>query len=173
MNYYAQVLADNLGLDPSTLVLNKYDQHEVETVDGDRYWVGTEAEARQHIKDYCLELFDEMGLDAYSKWFQDWIVDNCISNYSTDLADLFQSIRDESTEEEEVLLDEYDDDRVNFLVNVYGLFDSAKQLVKEYPGIVDKNKLFDELESQDGLEQLIGVDEIKELPDDLVYWQYD
>ena len=47
-------------------------------VGSDEYKVLTDDEADDEFKTYQEELMDEMGIEAYSDWFQEWILNNAV-----------------------------------------------------------------------------------------------
>lgn len=74
-----KALAEYLGVSEEDVTPEKYDDNEFDTPEGE-YLVVTEEEAYQYVLDDTEQLIDDMGLDAFGKDFQDWILDNAVAN---------------------------------------------------------------------------------------------
>jgi hypothetical protein len=78
----AKALADYLGIPVESVEIedDPYDDArcEYDTSDG-TFIVMTYDEAKEAMKDYEEELIDDVGLEGFSDWFQDWIIDNALS----------------------------------------------------------------------------------------------
>ena len=72
-----KVLAEFLGVEESE-ILKGYRDNVFETSDGEEYLVVTDEEADDEFYDYEAELIDELGLDAFSDWAKDYIIENCV-----------------------------------------------------------------------------------------------
>lgn len=72
-----KVLAEFLGIEESE-ILKGYRDNIFETSDGEEYLVVTDEEADDEFYDYEAELIDELGLDAFSDWAKDYIIENCV-----------------------------------------------------------------------------------------------
>ena len=72
-----KVLAEFLGIEESE-ILKGYRDNIFETSDGEEYLVVTDEEADDEFYDYEAELIDELGLDAFSDWAKDYIIENCL-----------------------------------------------------------------------------------------------
>lgn len=71
----AKALADYLGEnveDVDNTGVNLY------TINGDEYFVVTEEEAEEEVGDQIRQLFDDMGLESFTKSFRDWIINNAV-----------------------------------------------------------------------------------------------
>lgn len=55
-----------------------YDENHFETEDGEEYIVCDYDTAKELAEEDIKELYDEMGLDAFSENYQDYILDNCV-----------------------------------------------------------------------------------------------
>lgn len=98
-----KALADYLEIDPEE-ISNIYD-YEYETPDGD-YLVVTEGEAWDLARQDIISIFDDMGLDAFSDHFKDWIINNALETYA------FRGVVEES-------MQSYIDDIANEGDNMY------------------------------------------------------
>ena len=77
----AKALADYLGISVDEVEIedNPYDDSrcEYDTPEG-VFVVMTEDEAEEVMKDYEENLIDDVGLEGFSDWFQDWIINNAL-----------------------------------------------------------------------------------------------
>ena len=72
-----KVLAEFLGIEESE-ILKGYRDNIFETSDGEEYLVVTDEEADDEFYQYEENLIDELGLDAFSDWAKDYIIENCV-----------------------------------------------------------------------------------------------
>lgn len=72
-----KALAEFLGCDPSEITDNGH--NEFEHSDGGTYKVLTDEEADEDFKDYEESLWDDIGLDSFTDWFKDWIIENAVN----------------------------------------------------------------------------------------------
>ena len=72
-----KVLAEFLGIEESE-ISKGYRDNMFETSDGEEYLVVTDEEADDEFYNYESELIDELGLDAFSDWAKDYIIENCV-----------------------------------------------------------------------------------------------
>ena len=72
-----KVLAEFLGIEESE-ILKGYRDNIFETSDGEEYLVVTDKEADDEFYQYEENLIDELGLDAFSDWAKDYIIENCV-----------------------------------------------------------------------------------------------
>ena len=72
-----KALAEFLGIEESE-ISKGYRDNMFETSDGEEYLVVTDEEADDEFYNYESELIDELGLDAFSDWAKDYIIENCI-----------------------------------------------------------------------------------------------
>ena len=120
------------------------------------YIVCDEDEAYKKAVDEIKMLVDDMGLDAFTPHFKDWIIDNAIDE---------DAIDDIIEQEIEYFEDDEDnpdmltylrglntlDDKVNYIKDLYG--DSLAIWAKDY---IDVNKVADEAISEDGVAHFIA-----------------
>ena len=120
------------------------------------YIVCDEDEAYKKAVDEIKMLVDDMGLDAFTPHFKDWIIDNAIDE---------DAIDDIIEQEIEYFEDDEDnpdmltylrglntlDDKVNYIKDLYG--DSLAIWAKDY---IDINKVADEAISEDGVAHFIA-----------------
>ena len=72
-------LAEYLGVDVDTVKQSVYDPNLFEIDEtGEEYLVLTEDEAREYAEDDIKNIFDDMGLDAFTPQFQKWICENAV-----------------------------------------------------------------------------------------------
>ena len=72
-----KVLAEFLGIKESD-ISKGYRDNMFETSDGEEYLVVTDKEADDEFYQYEENLIDELGLDAFSDWAKDYIIENCL-----------------------------------------------------------------------------------------------
>lgn len=74
-----QAIANYLEVDPSYFEEEGYDPNEFESKEyNESYVVLTEEEAREYAKRDIESVFDELGLDAFTPRFQEWILNNAV-----------------------------------------------------------------------------------------------
>ena len=71
-----KALAEFLGCDPSEITDNG--DNEFEYSGGGTYKVFTDEEADEEFDSYERSLWDDMGLDSFSEWFRNWIIENAV-----------------------------------------------------------------------------------------------
>ena len=71
-----KALAEFLGCDPSEITDNG--DNVFEYSDGGTYMVLTDEEADEEFDSYERSLWDDLGLEFVSDWFQSWILENAI-----------------------------------------------------------------------------------------------
>lgn len=72
----AKALADYLGEnveDVDNTGINLY------TINGDEYFVVTEEEAEEEAGEQIEQIFDDLGLEAFTESFRDYIINNCVN----------------------------------------------------------------------------------------------
>ena len=148
----AQALA--LYLDITTDGIDSNYDDGVYDVGNEEYFVGTEDEAYERAKDEVKMSFDDMGLDAFTPDFQEFILDNCIDQ---DEVDNFveEEIRYFTEDEPDQNMVEYLEglvDRVQYIRDTLGI-DTFKEWAKDK---VDLDKLADEAIDRDGKEHFIS-----------------
>ena len=148
----AQALA--LYLDITTDGIDSNYDDGVYDVGNEEYFVGTEDESYERAKDEVKMSFDDMGLDAFTPDFQEFILDNCIDQ---DEVDNFveEEIRYFTEDEPDQNMVEYLEglvDRVQYIRDTLG-DDTFKEWAKDK---VDLDKLADEAIDRDGKEHFIA-----------------
>lgn len=86
----AQALAQFLGCDVSEV--SCIDRYEFDAPNGESYYVVDEQEAEQLAKEDIENLFDDLGLESFTEYFRDWIIENALDK------DWFEECVRESTE---------------------------------------------------------------------------
>lgn len=149
-----EALAQYLGIDAEEIESD--DDKYFETPDGD-YTVLTDDEADQEARDVEESLFDDMGLEAFSPNFQDWIFENAIDEGA--INDIVESdleyFKDQEEDEDMVAyiesLDTFDD-KLNYVKDLYGE-EGFKDWAKDY---LDFDTIFEEMISLDGRGPLLS-----------------
>lgn len=150
----ASALADHLGVDIDEIEDGYSDG--LYEVGNEEYFVGTEDEAYEKAVDEIKMLFDDMGLDAFTSHFKDWILDNAIDEDAID--DIIeQEIEyfEDSEDDPDMLeylrgLDDFDS-KISFVKDMYG--DSFDIWAKDY---IDTDKVAEEAISEDGVAHFIS-----------------
>lgn len=75
----AQALAEYLGINVEDLI-DGYNDTVFETDDGEEYLVVNEDEAREEVIRDVESLIDDLGINAFTPEFQEWILDNAAGN---------------------------------------------------------------------------------------------
>lgn len=73
-----EALAKFLGIEISGIEEDMNNHKYFRTEDGEEYVVLTDEEADKVFYDYESDLIEEYGLDAFSKWARDYIIENCL-----------------------------------------------------------------------------------------------
>ena len=73
-----EALAKLLKVEVEDLTTSKYDNRVFENEEAGEYIVLTEEEADEAAEEIVKESIDELGLNAFTEDFQQWILDNCI-----------------------------------------------------------------------------------------------
>ena len=150
----ASALADHLGVDIDEIEDGYSDG--LYEVGNEEYFVGTEDEAYEKAVDEIKMLVDDMGLDAFTPHFKDWILDNAIDEDAID--DIIeQEIEyfEDSEDDPDMLeylrgLDDFDS-KISFVKDMYG--DSFDIWAKDY---IDTDKVAEEAISEDGAAHFIS-----------------
>lgn len=89
-NIKINALLNYLGESKETAIVEtlKHDDNKTVFVDDVEYIVLTDTEADEEYKEYQQALIDELGLDAFSDWAKDYILDNFTSSYSETFGDI-------------------------------------------------------------------------------------
>lgn len=108
-----QALANYLGVDADYFEEEGYDPNEFESKEyNESYVVLTEEEAREYAKRDIESVFDDLGLDAFTPSFQEWILNNAVEG------DFFEdAIRESNQFYIEDIENEYDEVFENRLIS--------------------------------------------------------
>ena len=167
-----KVLAEFLGIEESE-ILKGYRDNIFETSDGEEYLVVTDEEADDEFYQYEENLIDELGLDAFSDWAKDYIIENCVDTewfenfYYEDYESYANDIETESASSDEYenrLEEEMAEARVDTKEDfVEYLVDTIRNdLVEEFEFDFGKNELRDVVSRYDLLDIDAIIDYIKE-----------
>lgn len=85
-------LANYLGLNPEDIEVSSYNDKLYETVDGEEYLVLTPEEAEEEARADIENIFDDLGLESFTEYFQEWIKDNALDS------EWFEDAQQESNE---------------------------------------------------------------------------
>lgn len=181
-----KVLAEFLGIEESE-ILKGYRDNIFETSDGEEYLVVTDEEADDEFYDYEAELIDELGLDAFSDWAKDYIIENCLDtewfenfyyedyeSYANDIetesasSDEYENrLEEEMAEAEcttieefvEYMVDRIRDDLVGQFEFDFGK-DQLADVVSRY-NLLDMDAVIDYIKEQDGRGIMAGYDGVE------------
>ena len=73
-----EALAKFLGIEASEIEEDMNNHKYFKTEDGEEYMVLTYDEAEEEFYNYESNLIEECGLDAFSDWARDYIIENCL-----------------------------------------------------------------------------------------------
>ena len=73
-----KALAEFLGIETSEIEEDMNNHKYFITEDGEEYMVLTDDEAEEEFYNYESDLIEECGLDAFTDWAKDYIVENCV-----------------------------------------------------------------------------------------------
>ena len=181
-----KVLAEFLGIEESE-ILKGYRDNIFETSDGEEYLVVTDEEADDEFYDYEAELIDELGLDPFSDWAKDYIIENCVDtewfenfyyedyeSYANDIetesasSDEYENrLEEEMAEAEcttieefvEYMVDRISDDLVGQFEFDFGK-DTLRDVISRY-NLLDMDAVIDYIKEQDGREILASYDGVE------------
>lgn len=172
LNWYG----DNVNSDISSVGILS-DTH-VE-IDGKEYMVLNEDEAKEEFKRYQEDLLDDMGLDSFSEWAKNHILENFVDKewFNGAMSDsnqgyiddirfeenrLEEEMKERNCKEEyeflESLNDDYEDG-LEWMIENFGM-DEVEACVKNY-NLLDYDEIIDWIEETDGrgcLAQYDGVE---------------
>lgn len=89
-NTKKSALAKKLGLDVNTIAPSSYDSNAFEIDGGQEFLVLDKIEARKYAVEDIKNVFDDLGLDSFTKRMQDWIIDHALDK------DWFEEAMEES-----------------------------------------------------------------------------
>lgn len=163
MDERIELLANYLGEDAENITQSEYDDNVFVTNMGEEYLVVTEGEAYDLAKDDVLNLFDELGLESFTDYAQDYIINNFVDTewfedalremeeyYVEDIKSESASSDEYETRLEEEMADagvDNEDDFVEWLIEQAG--DPVEYYKfnfgdKEFSRVVKANNLIDE-----------------------------
>lgn len=89
-NIKINALLNYLGKSKETAIVEKlkHDDDKTVFVDDVEYIVLTDTEANEQYKEYLLSLIEDLGLEAFSDWAKDYILDNFTSSHSETFGDI-------------------------------------------------------------------------------------
>ena len=73
-----EALAKFLGIETSEIEEDMNNHKYFKTEDGEEYMVLTYDEAEEEFYNYESDLIEECGLDAFTDWARDYIIENCL-----------------------------------------------------------------------------------------------
>lgn len=153
-NIKINALLNYLGESKETATVEtlKHDDNKTVFVDGVEYIVLTDTEADEQYKEYQLSLIEDLGLEVFSDWAKDYILDNFTYSYYKTFddiqyddavsyvdelkygGDLDDELSRYGCENEEELIDLLcEEDSVEWFKSIFG--------IDEYNGIIIENDL--------------------------------
>ena len=181
-----KVLAEFLGISEEE-ISEGYTDNVFETSDGEEYLVVTDEEADDEFYQYEENLIDELGLDAFSDWAKDYIIENCVDtewfenfyyedyeSYANDIetesasSDEYENrLEEEMAEAEcttieefvEYMVDRIRDDLVGQFEFDFGK-DTLRDVVSRY-NLLDMDAVIDYIKEQDGRGIMAGYDGVE------------
>ena len=181
-----KVLAEFLGISEEE-ISEGYTDNVFETSDGEEYLVVTDEEADDEFYQYEENLIDELGLDAFSDWAKDYIIENCVDiewfedfyhedyeSYANDIetesasSDEYENrLEEEMAEAEcttieefvEYMVDTIRDDLVGQFEFDFGK-DQLADVVSRY-NLLDMDAVIDYIKEQDGRGNMAGYDGVE------------
>ena len=131
-----EALAKLLQVEVEDLTVSKYDERVFENEEAGEYIVLTEEEADEAAEENVRNIIDDIGLQSFSEYFQQWILDTCVDSdwfedfLREDMENYIEEIRDEEPnyiKYESRLEEEMEDARVkteeeflDFLIEIAG-----------------------------------------------------
>lgn len=73
-----KALAKFLGIETKEIEEDMNNHKYFKTEDGEEYMVLTDDEAEEEFYNYESDLIEECGLDAFSDWAEDYVIENCL-----------------------------------------------------------------------------------------------
>ena len=73
-----EALAKFLGIETSGIEEDMNNHKYFKTEDGEEYMVLTDDEAEEEFYNYESDLIEECGIDAFTDWARDYIIENCL-----------------------------------------------------------------------------------------------
>ena len=182
-----EALAKWLKVEVEDLTTSKYDNRTFENEEAGEYIVLTEDEAYNEAEESIRNLIEDLGLESFSKDFQEWILASCIDKDWFDAhleqyyIEYIDDIRDEESdyEEYETRLDEEmdyagveteeefldyliegADDSIEWYIDCFG-YEEFKEVCEECD-LIDWDSVIEEVISEDGVANSIATYDGKE-----------
>ena len=182
-----EALAKLLKVEVEDLTTSKYDERVFDNEEAGEYIVLTEEEAYNEAKESVRNLIEDLGLESFSKSYQEWILDSCVdkewfdeyleeyySNYIDDIRDVkaiyeeYETILDEEMDEagvetEEEFLDYLIEDAgnsIDWYIDCFG-YEEFKSVCEECD-LIDWDSVIEEVISEDGVAHSIATYDGKE-----------
>ena len=148
----AQALA--LYLDVTTDAIDNGYDNGIYEIDNEEYFVGTEEEAHDMAVGEVKMSYDDMGLDAFTPRFQEWIIDNCVDDdFIREFID--QEINYFTNDEPDPNMVDYLNgltDEAQYMKDTLGK-DAFSEAVKDH---IDLDKVAEEAISEDGVAHFVA-----------------
>ena len=179
-----EALAKFLGIETSEIEEDMNNHKYFITEDGEEYMVLTDEESEEEFYNYESDLIEELGLDAFSDWAKDYIIENCVDTewfenfyyedyelYANDIetesasSDEYENrLEEEMAEAEcttieefvEYMVDRIRDDLVGQFEFDFGK-DQLTDVVSRY-NLLDMDAVVDYIKEEDGRGILAGYD---------------
>ena len=182
-----EALAKLLGVEVEDLTTSKYDNRTFENEEAGEYIVLTEDEAYNEAEESIRNLIEDLGLESFSKDFQEWILASCIDKDWFDAhleqyyIEYIDDIRDEESdyeeyetrldeemdyagvETEEEFLDYLIDDAgnsIDWYIDCFG-YEEFKSVCEECD-LIDWDSVIEEVIAEDGVVNSIATYDGKE-----------
>ena len=186
-NIRINALLNYLGETKETATVEtlKHDDNKTIFIDNMEYIVLTDEEADEYYREYQLSLIDDLGLDAFSDWAKNYILNNFTSSYSetfddiqyddavsyvNDLkysGDLDDELSRYGCENEEELIDLLcEEDSEEWFKSVFGIDEYNRIIIEN--DLIDWNKVIEWIKEVDGRGVMASYDGVEmELENDL------
>lgn len=158
-------LAEHLGIDESELENSDYDENAF-TYDDMEYLVLDDQEAYEATYTNIENLFDDIGIEAFSKDMQDWIVENAIDY---DFEEAYREMEENYVEDiENEYSREFDNRLIEEMYDADILTDD--DFVEYEDGKIDHETLKDEVDLNDKKEEFIDylLDNISDFREEFI-----
>ena len=182
-----EALAKLLNVEVEDITTSKYENRVFENEEAGEYIVLTEEEAYEEAEENLRNIVYDLGLQSFSKDFQEWILDTCVDKEWFDgyleeyYLDYINDIRDEESgyDEYETRLDEEMDDAgvdteeeflycliddagnsIDWYIDCFG-YEEFKYICEECD-LIDWDSVIEEVISEDGIANSIATYDGKE-----------
>ena len=177
-----EALTKFLGVKVEDLTVSKYDERVFENEEAGEYIVLTEEEADEAAEESIKESINDLGLQAFTEDFQQWILDNCVDSdwfaeyledyergyiedirceesdyeeYETRLAEEMEDAGVDTEEEFLEYLIECYDDPVEWFKDMFGM-EEFTNTIEEY-NLIDWESVINEAIEVDGCGHFIAT----------------